>query len=84
MAGCRRAAAGLVVVLAAAPLLSCTSADEVGVAPAAVESLCVHGDSPGALANARAVRAALEGAGVRLATATATAKGRARTSRGWR
>ncbi|GAA1782675.1 5-oxoprolinase subunit PxpA [Nostocoides veronense] len=35
--------------------------------PAAVESLCVHGDSPGALANARAVRAALEGAGVRLA-----------------
>ena len=35
--------------------------------PAAVESLCVHGDSPGALASARAVRAALEAAGARLA-----------------
>ncbi|WP_022924270.1 LamB/YcsF family protein [Serinicoccus marinus] len=29
-------------------------------------SLCVHGDSPGAVAIARAVRSALEGAGVRL------------------
>ncbi|HWM60292.1 MAG TPA: 5-oxoprolinase subunit PxpA, partial [Pseudonocardia sp.] len=31
------------------------------------ESLCVHGDSPGAVAMARAVRAGLEGAGVPLA-----------------
>ena len=38
-----------------------------GLVPAAVESLCVHGDSPGALASARAVREALEAAGVRLA-----------------
>lgn len=30
-------------------------------------SLCVHGDTPGAVAHARAVRAALESAGVRLA-----------------
>jgi 5-oxoprolinase (ATP-hydrolysing) subunit A len=30
----------------------------------AVDSVCVHGDSPGAVANARAVRAALEAAGV--------------------
>ena len=29
-----------------------------------VDSVCVHGDSPGAVANARAVRAALEAAGI--------------------
>lgn len=33
----------------------------------AADSICVHGDGPGALAMARALRAALEGAGVRLA-----------------
>ena len=32
--------------------------------PMPIESLCVHGDSPGAVAMARAVRAALEAAGV--------------------
>ena len=32
--------------------------------PAAIDSLCVHGDTPGAVAMARAVRAALEGAGI--------------------
>lgn len=32
--------------------------------PTAAESVCVHGDSPGAVAMARAVRAALRGAGV--------------------
>lgn len=32
-----------------------------------VDTLCVHGDTPGAAAIARAVRAALEGAGVRVA-----------------
>jgi len=32
-----------------------------------VETLCVHGDTPGALALARSVRAALEQAGIRLA-----------------
>ena len=32
----------------------------------AAESICTHGDSPGAVAIARAVRAALEGAGVRI------------------
>jgi UPF0271 protein len=31
-----------------------------------VRSLCVHGDTPGAVGLARAVRAALEGAGVTL------------------
>jgi UPF0271 protein len=35
-----------------------------------VDSLCVHGDTPGAVALARAVRAALEEAGVRLASFT--------------
>lgn len=34
-----------------------------------VESICVHSDSPGAVALARAVRAALEGAGAMLASA---------------
>lgn len=33
---------------------------------ARVDSVCVHGDTPGAVAHARAVRAALEGAGYRL------------------
>jgi UPF0271 protein len=32
-----------------------------------VRSLCVHGDTPGAVGLARAVRSALEEAGVRLA-----------------
>jgi 5-oxoprolinase (ATP-hydrolysing) subunit A len=31
------------------------------------ETICLHADTPGAIANARAVRAALEGAGVRVA-----------------
>jgi UPF0271 protein len=34
--------------------------------PLAAESICVHGDQPGAAARARAVRAALEAAGVEL------------------
>ena len=34
------------------------------VVPVAVDSVCVHGDSPGAVEMARAVRAALTGAGV--------------------
>ncbi len=33
-----------------------------------VESVCVHGDTPGAVAMARAVRDALEAAGVALAS----------------
>ena len=37
---------------------------EIAVRPA---SLCVHGDTPGAVAIARAVRAALDGAGVEVA-----------------
>jgi UPF0271 protein len=43
--------------------------DEVGIAARAVElavsveSVCLHGDTPGAVAHARAVRQALEGAG---------------------
>jgi UPF0271 protein len=32
----------------------------------AVDTLCLHGDSPGAVENARAVRSALEAAGVKL------------------
>jgi len=44
----------------------------VAVRPA---SICVHGDTPGALAMARSVRTALEGAGVRVASfAAATAR----------
>jgi UPF0271 protein len=38
--------------------------------PVHVESVCVHGDSPGAVAMARAVRTGLEGAGVQLAAFT--------------
>ena len=34
--------------------------------PVAIDSICVHGDTPGAVAMARAVRAALEAAGVTL------------------
>jgi UPF0271 protein len=37
------------------------------------DSLCVHGDSPGAVAIATAVRSALAQAGVRLAAFTAVA-----------
>ncbi len=36
------------------------------VVPVAAESVCVHGDTPGAVAMARAVRDALEAAGVTL------------------
>lgn len=35
--------------------------------PVAVDSICLHGDTPGAVDLARAVRAALEGAGVEIA-----------------
>ncbi|GAB7192382.1 5-oxoprolinase subunit PxpA [Kineococcus sp. NUM-3379] len=41
------------------------------VVPVAVGSVCVHGDTPGAVAIARAVRAALEEAGIRVAPFTA-------------
>lgn len=41
--------------------------------PITVQSLCVHSDSPGAAAIARAVRAALEEAGVVMASATTPA-----------
>jgi UPF0271 protein len=34
--------------------------------PVGIDSICVHGDTPGAVAMARAVRAALEGAGITL------------------
>ena len=44
----------------------------VAVRPA---SICVHGDTPGALAMARSVRAGLQGAGVRLAPFAGTAAG---------
>ena len=40
-----------------------------------VESLCVHGDSPGAVSMAESVRAALEAAGVRLASFADSAPG---------
>lgn len=36
--------------------------------PTRIDSICVHGDGPGAVAAAQAIRAALEGAGHRLAT----------------
>ena len=42
------------------------AARAVELAPG-VDSVCVHGDTPGAVAHARAVRTALEGAGWRLA-----------------
>jgi UPF0271 protein len=40
------------------------------VLPTRAQSLCLHGDTPGAVAHARAVRAALEEAGVTLAPFT--------------
>src|SRR5258708_593800 len=42
------------------------------VLPLPCDSLCVHGDTPGALAMARALRAALEAAGVTVAAFTAS------------
>ncbi|WP_308467440.1 LamB/YcsF family protein [Rathayibacter soli] len=41
-------------------------ADDGATIPIAVESLCVHGDTAGAVAMARAVRAGLEEAGIRI------------------
>ncbi len=35
--------------------------------PLAIDTVCIHGDSPGAVAMARAVRARLEGAGIAIA-----------------
>lgn len=43
--------------------------------PLSVQSLCVHGDSPGAVSMAESVRAALEAAGVRLTAFTHPAQG---------
>jgi UPF0271 protein len=43
--------------------------------PLSVQSLCVHGDSPGAVSMAESVRAALEAAGVRLTAFTDPAQG---------
>jgi UPF0271 protein len=43
--------------------------------PLSVQSLCVHGDSPGAVSMAESVRAALEAAGVRLTAFTHPAHG---------
>jgi UPF0271 protein len=40
---------------------------EGGPIPLAAQSICVHGDTPGAVESARRVRAALEQAGVTLA-----------------
>jgi len=40
------------------------------VVPVAVESVCVHGDTPGAVALAQAVREALGSAGVEIAPFT--------------
>ena len=42
------------------------AARAVGLAAGTADSLCVHGDSPGAVESARAVRAALTGVGFRL------------------
>ena len=41
--------------------------EEGAPVPVAIDSVCVHGDTPGAVALARRVRAALEGAGMTLA-----------------
>jgi UPF0271 protein len=43
-------------------------ADDGGVVSVSARSVCTHGDSPGAVAMARATRAALEAAGVELAS----------------
>jgi UPF0271 protein len=42
-------------------------AHDESVVPVRADTICVHGDTPGAVAIARAVRAALEAAGVRVA-----------------
>ena len=41
--------------------------EDGGSVAVAAETLCLHGDEPGAVENARAVRAALASAGVTLA-----------------
>ncbi len=58
------AAAAQAVRIAAAGWVTAFSGQEIAVA---ARTICVHGDSPGAPAVARAVRAALLAAGVRLA-----------------
>jgi UPF0271 protein len=45
--------------------------------PTPMHSICVHGDTPGAVANARALRAALEKAGCRLTGLTEAMRGSA-------
>jgi 5-oxoprolinase (ATP-hydrolysing) subunit A len=41
--------------------------------PMTVETLCIHGDAPGAVASARRVRAALQSEGITLRSFTRTA-----------
>lgn len=55
--------AARVVRLVTDGVVTCVEGHDVEVA---AESVCVHGDTPGAVATARAVRARLEAAGVRL------------------
>jgi UPF0271 protein len=43
--------------------------------PTPIGSICVHGDNPGAVAVAHALREGLEAAGLRLATLPELAKG---------
>ena len=58
------AAAAQAVALATTGCVTAEDGTEIAIGP---DSLCVHSDSPGALAIAAAVRAALAGAGVALA-----------------
>ncbi len=56
---CRQA-----VMIATRSMVVTARGDEV---PAPAQTICLHGDTPGAVGHARAIRAALEAAGVRIA-----------------
>ncbi|KQT14887.1 hypothetical protein ASG40_06220 [Methylobacterium sp. Leaf399] len=58
------AVAARVVRMAAAGVIETLSGRAI---PVSIDTVCVHGDAPGAVATARAVRAALEDGGYRLA-----------------
>jgi 5-oxoprolinase (ATP-hydrolysing) subunit A len=60
------AAAAAEQALAIATLGTVTAVDGRTRVPVAARTLCVHGDTPAALEMARAIRAALEGVGVRV------------------
>ena len=51
---------------ASSGMATCAASTRIGTVPVRADTLCIHGDTPGAAELARAVRAALEGTGVRV------------------